>query len=466
MRRILLRSSKSPFDAVSPEMVMQQHIGGANIGNLVFSDAVHKTLYTPNAEVTPTGFGANPDDAEWINDAYDVVVLPFANAFRPAFAASLEAWSALIERLRIPVVVLGIGAQSSLDYDMAPLRPVEKQVRRFVRAVLERSPSIGVRGEFTQRYLNQLGFSEVDVIGCPSMFRFGASLGVDKSEGGLDATSRIAFSVTDNTAGDVAGILNSNAERYPRLHYVAQDIKDLELMYWGDTSQARGVHAAVPKHRTHLLFAQNRVRLFLEPASWIEGMGDYDFSCGTRIHGTITALLGGTPGVVLCHDSRTRELSEYFELPHQHITALSSDVDLAELYEQADFDPLRFGHKERFDRFTTFLAKHGLEHVYGPAGDSGAAFEERMREIDFAGPVEVRSDENHGFRIAWLKENVAQLKATQKKADRRIGELSAKVRALEDALHRLEGGRQPRSLYRRVRSGLARRLRRLRPGGR
>jgi len=61
--------------------------------------------------------------------------------------------TALVERLRIPVVVLGVGAQGTFDYDTRRLKSIESSVRAFTSAVLARSPSIGVRGELTQDYL-------------------------------------------------------------------------------------------------------------------------------------------------------------------------------------------------------------------------------------------------------------------------------------------------------------------------
>ncbi|WP_410089573.1 polysaccharide pyruvyl transferase family protein, partial [Streptomyces sp. gb1(2016)] len=49
----------------------------------------------------------------------------------------------------------------------------EPTVREFVTEVLNRSASIGVRGEFTEQYLKNMGFRDVEVIGCPSMFMNG-----------------------------------------------------------------------------------------------------------------------------------------------------------------------------------------------------------------------------------------------------------------------------------------------------
>src|SRR5690606_41443763 len=56
MKRILIRSGKSPFDVVSPEKVIQHNIIGTNAGNLIYSDAVHKMLYTEGAEITSNRF--------------------------------------------------------------------------------------------------------------------------------------------------------------------------------------------------------------------------------------------------------------------------------------------------------------------------------------------------------------------------------------------------------------------------
>src|SRR5690606_37585010 len=140
MKRILIRSGKSPFDVVSPEQVIQHNIIGTNAGHLIFSDAVHKILYTERAEITSNRFVVHPSAADRITEEYDVFVVPLANAFRPSFEKHLRTLTELIERLTIPVVVFGVGAQSGLDYNPERLAPLERTVKRFAAAVLDRSP--------------------------------------------------------------------------------------------------------------------------------------------------------------------------------------------------------------------------------------------------------------------------------------------------------------------------------------
>lgn len=463
MKRILIRSGKSPFDVVSPEKVIQHNIIGTNAGNLIFSDAVHKMLYTEGAEITSNRFVVDPSAADRINEEYDVFVVPLANAFRPSFEKHLRTLTELIERLTIPVVVFGVGAQSGLDYNPERLAPLERTVKRFAAAVLDRSPSIGVRGEFTESYLNSLGFTDVDVIGCPSMFLNGTDLWVEKKAERLDRDSKIAINASRSAlgAGDIGGIVQTNCERYPNLLYIAQELKDLELLYWGDASEWDGRYSPMPVHRTHPLFQQNRVRLYYDPVTWINTLSDYEFAFGTRIHGNIAALLAGTPSVVLCHDSRTLELCRYFDIPHRRISELDADVDPADLYAEADYDALVKGHRERFDRIVAFMDKHGLDHVFRPGRDSGAAFEARMREIEFPPGVQAWGDDDSELvqRLGRLREDTRELRKQQAVSERRIAELTKQLQALEKRVDKEV--KRLRTLERDLRNSPYRRVRRV-----
>lgn len=462
MKRILLRSSKSPFQATTVEEVLQQKVSGANLGDLVFSDSAYKMLDVPGTEITLAGFQNGIPSAEEINEQYDCFVFSFADAFRPSDRVQLDYWTDLIEKLTIPVMVLSVGARSSLDYDLAPLRSLDESAKRFVSAVLDRAPSIGVRGEFTQRYLNHLGFKDVEVIGCPSLFRYGRSLSVEKGSAELDPNARIGMSVTGGTMNDLGRIVMDNHDRYPNLTYIAQDIVDLDLMYWGDTSSEAAKHRDMPDLRSHPLFQENRVRLHLDPITWIREMGDYGFVFGTRIHGNIASLLGGTPSVVMCHDSRTLELSEYFEIPHRRMTEPTEEFDAAKLYAQADYTALLKGHDERFDRMTGYVEKHGLAHIFQEGQDGGSAFEERINRIDFAPPAEVWSDDDGslGYRIGWLRESVRSLTKKQQKTQKQQDSLEKKIAQMNKRLVALEKEAKM-SAYRRARRTGGRALRRL-----
>jgi hypothetical protein len=256
-----------------------------------------------------------------------------------------------------------------------------------VRAVLDKSPSIGVRGEFSQLYLHSLGFREVEVIGCPSMFLYGDRLEVADKQGPLASGAKVALSLSPDVAG-MARIIDSHLARYPNLIYVAQDVDSLALMLWRQAPLGARGNDDFPLHLSHPLFRQNRARFFVDPWPWISYMRGFDFAFGTRIHGNIVALLAGTPAYVLAHDSRTLELARYFDMPYRRIDQLPADVDAAALHAEADYGPLLNGHAARFAAFAGFLQRHGLKHAYLEP-EAVHEFEARIASTAYPPPVTV-----------------------------------------------------------------------------
>ncbi|GAA4566986.1 polysaccharide pyruvyl transferase family protein [Micromonospora coerulea] len=412
-QRILLRARKGPFDVLTAEETFERNWIGDNTGNLVFSHTAHKLLTTSTAEITPSQFRASPSDADEINEKYDVFVIPLANAFRRSYAHRLAPMTRLIERLKIPVVVLGVGVQTDVDGNREYLRPIDEPVRAFCRAVLDRSHSIGVRGEITEDYLRTLGFSAVEQIGCPSMFLHGDTLRIEKTKPTLGPQDRIALTISPYVSS-MGRIVADHHRRYPNLRYLPQDLRTLGTLLYGDAPEHRGKRSDIPLHTSHPLFAEDKVRMFVDPWTWMEYLSGFDFAFGTRIHGTITALVSGTPGYLFAHDSRTLELARYFGIPHRVMRDVPADVDAARLYEEADYTALNDGHKARFEAITGFLAKHDLGHSFAD-GDSAARFDQRVRETTFppaVRPAAATAAEDLLTRIQWLRDQNRTLRDT------------------------------------------------------
>ncbi|WP_425580933.1 polysaccharide pyruvyl transferase family protein [Streptomyces thermoalcalitolerans] len=435
------------------EEALHRDVIATNSGNLIFSDAAHKILETPNTEVVSNGIRTVVSTAGRINEEYDAFVVPLANAFRPSFESSLKRLTKLISKLRIPVVVLGVGAQTGLDYNPARLKPMEPSVREFVSAVLDRSASIGVRGEFTEQYLKDLGFRDVEVIGCPSMFLYGQELTVEKRAAALTPDSRIAINGSHSAVrdGGLHRVITRTHARYPHLCYIGQNLTDARQLYWRDVDSPAGRITEMPTHPDHPMYREDKVRVYIDPVTWIDDLRAFDFSFGSRIHGNIAALLAGTPATVLCGDSRTLELCRYFEIPHHRLDRLPEDVDPARLYEEADFTALLKGHRERFERFTAFLDKNGLENTF-THGDSGAAFEARLRSLSFPPGIRPWNDADVASltsRFGWLQSQITGLSRENARLRR---ELARATKAAAPA--------PPASVYRRARRAVGRPLRR------
>jgi hypothetical protein len=385
--RIALRSAKNPWDVVGPLATYRRNTFRNNSGNLVFGQAVHRALTTSRTEVESNRFVVTATEADRLNAEADVFVVPLANAFRPSFADALDRLTDLIERLRIPVVVVGVAAQGTLDYEAVRLRRLGPAVKRFASAVLDRSATIGVRGEFTGDYLKSLGFSAVDVIGCPAMYMWGGEFDVTRKVTELTPDARLSMGVSPylNVMGPV---LTHHLRRYADLTYIAQDRETLGALLAGRLVDDAQFGADAPVRLTHPAFVQDKVRFFVDPTPWIDHLRERDYYLGSRIHGSMVALLAGTPATVLAHDSRTRELAEFHRIPYRRLDRIEPTTDAAALYEDLDLDAMNQAHSDNFANYLAFLTRNGLPHVW-ELGESTAPFDRRV--ADAALPAGVRA---------------------------------------------------------------------------
>jgi hypothetical protein len=388
MARIMLRAHKDPFTVAGPGQVFRKNLIGENVGNLLFQQASYKLLQTEGTEVVTGRLLGGREQAERINDQFDHVVIPLANAFRFSFQSELDRLSETIESLTVPVTVLGVGAQMHLDGDTARLGRMRASVSRFMRAVLDRSPSVGVRGEATEQYLQSIGFSQTDVIGCPSLYMNGPGLRVNKRVEHLNRFSKISLNLTPYVT-ELGPLVEQQMRRYPRLRYAAQHREALGMLLDGTRLSADTLaeeQRLLPTHHGHPLIARNRTSFFVDPRPWIKYLSRFDFSFGTRIHGNIAALLAGTPAHVLAHDSRTLELARFYDIPHTEMHDVTGATDAAELFDASDYSAFNAGLPGRFAHFADYLREQGLSHVY-EAGQDATRFDRRAAATPFPGDV-------------------------------------------------------------------------------
>ncbi len=137
----------------------------------------------------------------------------------------------------------------------SPTRPARSErsttpSRRSSAAVLDRSPTIGVRGEYTQDFVKRLGFRDIEVIGCPSMFLRGDQLSVTKRV--AEPRPRIADRVQPDPPGSSAmGPLVDLAHRALSEPATTspQEIEALKLLLWGeDVYEHRRPDSPMPIH--------------------------------------------------------------------------------------------------------------------------------------------------------------------------------------------------------------------------
>lgn len=373
MNKFLLRASRSPFDCLSKSAVPRDKLlpvydylsrpGTRNAGNLLFAHAMHKILSVGGASLDVDEYRLTLDDgfascAPEINDRYDAFIVPLCNSFRCDYRETLERMTRTLKKLTIPCVVTGVGAQLSLRRDFSELESIKNEVKEFVSCVLDRSASIGVRGDVTKEYLMSLGFSEasVDVIGCPSMFYNGSAMSVVKR--GISDVA-VNYNITGMNDSRILDFTSSINSFDGEVFYLPQ-VRRLMLSVFSGHLPAKNENNTLLTPMPRVLQPEN-IHYFFDVLPWIEFMRQRSFSIGTRIHGNVVSLLAGTPAHVVVHDTRTLELSEYFGIPHTLINELGA-FDLYETFERDDYRRLNDGHKSRTKVFSDFLERNGLAH--------------------------------------------------------------------------------------------------------
>ena len=185
MRRILVHCPMPFYGTSNVSKILKQNLVNLNSGNLLFYTGVARTIMTSDCVITNMNIGAklSDDKIDEINNVYDMCVIPLANAFRPEYMSALQNMTDNINKLKMPCAVVCVGAQKKSGESWNDITVNTDSVQRFIRSVLSKSATIGVRGYETGDYLKLLGFEEgrdFTVVGCPSMYLYGDNLPVPK----------------------------------------------------------------------------------------------------------------------------------------------------------------------------------------------------------------------------------------------------------------------------------------------
>ena len=340
---------------------------GHNTGNLLFTNAVWQQIQGPKKRI---GFQFDPAD---LNASLQALVIPAANWLGPH--VDFSDLAGLIEQLDIPVILIGLGAQAESYSDNID---VPKGTLRFIRAVSARSHSISVRGSYTQSVLKKLGIENVTITGCPSLYmdfqpdaaqklltskkntgqsillhstRYSAKYRDFLDSGGLHLE---IFRYAYRTQTDL--LLQSepeeismvvNAARKPPIE---EDVKANMVALYGADSWEK-VEAYIAEH----------ARVFFDIATWSQAMTAYGGVFGTRLHATIMALNSGIPAVLVHHDSRTEEASEFARLPSINVrnASLNSEAVQRQI-RMADTETYLLAKQQHAELYFQFLSDSGL----------------------------------------------------------------------------------------------------------
>lgn len=395
MKRYLMRSPSNPFENPSYSEVLKNNLICGNSGNLIFPYSISRALLTEDAEIDYEISFSSIDDEEIerINANYDAFIIPLADAFRKSFLQELNNLTKLIRRLSIPSIVIGVGCKGGKIGDTKDSYVFDDAVKEFCNAVLEKSQVIGLRGEFTAKYLKRLGYTEekdFTVIGCPSMYLYGESLPFPK-ELNLTKDSRINLNCKASLPKKIHVYQNNIRKQIPNHFYVVQNLYEFQTMFTGRSllqtaaAKLKKTHKDYPIDYSHPLYRENRVRGFVSAKAWLDFIKKGDLNFGTRIHGNIVGVLSGLPTFIVAPDNRVLELAQYHNIPYTTIKELDCNTNIFHLLDGIDFSSVMVGHRERFQHYLDFLHSNGLSTIYDNSDHKELVckFDRRIQEIDF-----------------------------------------------------------------------------------
>lgn len=363
--RTLVLSRRTSIDKDHQNTIKRLFSVCGNLGNMLFLSAIERIV--PHALKNHR----NHFDAEKISENADLIVIPAANWISEA--NDLGNLAEKIERSGLGCVVVGLGAQAISEKKLH----LKKGTKRFLDVVSERSHSISVRGAFTASVLEDYGVKNVSVTGCPSLlWHLDRSAEVARTVSSRDPL-KVAYSITPP-----AVLVSGRNEEREKLSKVICDRAfrsdspivlqtELELMRVGsgevspkDEEYQKAVNFFWDNNGKEMeVYLRNHMRIFSSASEWMAFSSNHDLVLGTRLHGVISALLSGTPAVLITHDTRTREMSKKAGIP----SVTSKDIMEVgilpkKILENADFVNFNKTQRDYFSNFVSFFEENGVPH--------------------------------------------------------------------------------------------------------
>ncbi len=391
MRKVLLYHKKNTVDRrIFPPTDYKQlwkEYGdcAGNSGNKLFIQACEQYLTKPDIEFT---YLTDDMSADYINQEFDLILLPTANIFNtsPSVIAWLKRHTECFQKYKIPVIVLGAGAQAdSYDKLWDLSAQMKETATEFIDSVYRTGGQFGLRGYFTEELFHTWGYKEAIVTGCPSFYQKGKGVQIQKGQ-----IARQDFIPSIN--GELTLLTNKwwkkQFQLFEKSIFIDQCLfYDIfyNRKYIDENKLSIQKANELAARFTDLglqLIQEDRIKLFYDVPVWNRFFSEEDisFSIGQRIHGNIAAMLNRVPAVVCVHDSRTRELAEFFEIPA--ISEPEKRQDIYEIYQEVNYDSFNRHFAEKFDNFENFMVSYGVSYDI----NDNHLFQEKVEEADFVFP--------------------------------------------------------------------------------
>jgi hypothetical protein len=354
-----------------PDDVAKNLMHYHNIGDSFVYDSSLKVLNFSDSVVLRIS-EVNERNIAQVNEHCCAVVLRGSNYFH----ANMNWMKAeeVFRRIKVPIICFGVGIQKP---DGRPLALTGEQIR-VLHLLADHAESIGVRGTRTAEELASFGVKNLDVIGCPTLFRLRTRQG---QIGNWDpkAVRRVAFNIRREVSDDYARNSASYLKRHLDIFAKLDDPFETTVMTHGEVAEKifafrQDQHYATASEE---LVRQgwfgkaedDRVRkAYMNRIFYSDHVRDYDafvrqfdLVTGYRLHGNLIALANGVPSFYFVYDERTHEICETFDIPYFDVHS-GNPFDLNEVMRPDLFDGFNATSPKAYQTMAAFLEKNGLPH--------------------------------------------------------------------------------------------------------
>ena len=302
-------------------------------------------------------------DADYVDDfsdldalrrTYDCCLIAFASHVSDRRDVSL--YADVVERLDMKTVAISLGIRDYSE-DVGELQSLHPSLIRLLRVVERSSELIGVRGYYTASLLQAYGFTNVVPVGCPTFFwNLKPELRIEKPA----TFSKPLVAYHRKMAVENQDILKNTTilgqDFLDEAVFTKNLVADTKLreLEGGEYRKLQNGQQILDVIGEWGVFPRN----FQE---WFTTIGNHDFVFGSRLHGTVAALVQGIPAVLIVRDVRTLEMARMFKIPHVTIAELKH-MTKEQLYDAADYSAFSSNYSLRYDNYLSVLEENGLSH--------------------------------------------------------------------------------------------------------
>lgn len=342
-------------------------IAGDNTGNFLFQHAAALLVQADYRYIGPpnTAF----DDPDVFKDI-DAVLFPAANHL--SHEVDWTPLAAFIQKIDVPMAVLGMGAQADKTKPGADAVQTlaEDPILRILSDVLTKKVNLlTVRGPFSKAVAEAVGYENPIALGCPSLLispdpQLGRTIALKLGELRQRVrTERVKMAMTAAAPFEIHSTPKADIEArmFEWLHkntgvYIQQSGGPDALAMAAGEQRRVAVTAARSMWRVtapflpfdaFLDYMQAYARLFWHVKPWFEEVAKRELVIGTRFHGNMFGIAQGIPGVFITHDARTQELADMMRVPVASFDDVRRSEDIYDLLDRVSFDPDVFDANRR-----------------------------------------------------------------------------------------------------------------------